>query len=160
MPVAKSISGLDLKYMFGAHLASGEEVFQNAEDLSPTSAGKNCYYDLLRHNEAGEILPCPIDGVALPRLDIEIFQLEGDGHRYVVDLRDGHFQVDDVPFFMGPLPPANEKLMLVFHYRVSQHIKTSMREGKRKREIIGRDVEYHFGWTTEDKSRQQVMILV
>jgi hypothetical protein len=151
----------ELRYLFGAHLSDGpggeiREIFQNPEDLSPFSPGKNCFYDLLEHDAEGNTVPHQKDGIVEPRPDIEIFQLEGDGHKYVVDLRDGHFEIDGLPFYVET-PPG--PLRLVYFRRVRKHFTRSM-GGDEASALIREEVEYHMGWETEDKSSRQTIILI
>src|SRR5258708_19718197 len=76
---------LVLKYLFGAHFASGEEYFQTPEDTSPFTPGRNAYYELLKC-ENGEPVQHPETGRLLVRHDIELFQMQDYGFPYLLDL--------------------------------------------------------------------------
>lgn len=146
-----------LKYLFGAHFTDGTEIFQTEEDTSLHVPGRNAYYDLLLHDPDGNVIAHLADGVAVPRPDIELFQLTSEGNTYLVDLRDGHFEINGAPFFLG-YPPC-DGLLLVFFRRNRKKIKTSFVGGQRKSEVVGEEVEYHMGWATRDKAVQHTLIL-
>jgi len=123
--------------LFEAHLHSGEVIIQTAEDKSTVAEDKNCFHDVLQR----------IDEVAF-------FGLYGDDHTYVVDLRDGHFEIDGLAFNTGDpsvsLPP-DTKYRLIYFKRTNLHF-VGM-------EQVGADVEYHIGWqTTVDGKNVQTTI--
>jgi hypothetical protein len=154
------------KYLWGAHLADGREILQNPADLSRFSPGRNCFYDLLEHDSNGDPICHPRDGLVLPRLDIEIFQLHepeweatGEGHRWVVDLRTGAFEVNGAWFQLGT-PPPEVGLLLVYFRRVRQHLRSTILDGRILRsQALDAEVEYHIGWTTTDKAITRTLII-
>jgi hypothetical protein len=123
-----------LKYLFGVHYKDGTEFFQTPEDVSTTNSLKSAYYDVRQE-------------------DIELFQLNGEGATYLVDLRDGHFEIDGVPFY-AQIPPEGSELRLIYFRRHRHHFNIGMDEVKH-------EIEYHFGWQTthEGKNYQQTLIL-
>ena len=167
---------LQVKYVFTAMLADGTVYSQtfdeHGRDISPFTEGRNSWYELLEHEDNGEPKVHPSDGVTFARSDIDLFQLEDGTHRYLVDLRDGHFEIQHrkgkewigAHFFLG-IPPASARLRPYFKLRRRQHTQvtstlqadgtavTRMRPG-------GQECEYHFGWETEDRSARGGMILV
>jgi len=124
-----------LKYLFGVHYSDGSEFFQTPDDVSATDPIRSAFYD-----------------VDLDR--VELFQLEGDGHKYLVDLRDGHFEIDGLPFIAGDprVQPIGQELRLVYfrRHRESQHSDGTTSSAP---------VEYHFGWqfTVDGKNYQQTL---
>jgi hypothetical protein len=129
-----------LKYLFGVHYKDGSEFFQSPSDVSSTDPKRSAFFDV-RQDE------------------VELFQLRGDprgqkaGRAFVVDLRDGHFEIDGAPFFAA-VPPAGSTLRLIFFRRHRHHFNIGMKE-------IGHEVEYHFGWqtTVEGVNHKQTLIL-
>lgn len=145
-----------LDYLFGAQFSDGSEYHQNADDTSVTGAG-SAFSDLV------------------PRLEeITLFQLEGRGNRYLVDLRDGHFEVNGVPLVAGDPAvdiPIDAKRRLIYFRRVHQTREDDV-------QVIGHDesgqpiyanlgqrnithVAYHLGYQCEvDGKNHKVTISV
>lgn len=147
-----------LKYLFAAHLADGTEIFQGTDDLSPVTPNRNCFYELLEHDENGDPILDAEDRV-VTRPDIEIFQLEGDGSKYLVDLVDGHFEVNGMPFYVGDPPEPGTKLRLVYFRRVRQSMVSVVQAGRLvSRTHAGTETEYHFGWQSGKTKRIIVLV--
>ena len=153
-----------LKYLFGVHFKDGSEYFQGSEDSSLLDPAKRtAYYDISKQDEQGNII-CRGPEDAFPNLvwardDVELFQLEGEGHKYVVDLRDGHFEIDGIPFF-AKIPPPNSILSLVFFRRRRIHQHNQVMDGELKTVGMSQECEYHMGWQTIDGKASQTLILV
>jgi len=130
---------MHLKYLFGVSFSDGSEFFQGPDDVSATDPLRSAFYDVV------------------PRLDeVELFQLEGEGHIYLVDLRDGHFEIDGVPFNAGDPRaqlPADLSRRLIYFRRRRHYFQNGVE--------ISHDVEYHFGWQTtwEGRNYQQTLAL-
>jgi len=148
---------LVLKYLFGAAFADGTEYFQAQEDTSELSPDKRtAYFDICEHDaDSGNSLEWK-DHRAIARKDIEIFQLEGEGFRYVVDLRDGHFEIQHGKrtkgaIFFLTVPPVGAKLHLLYFRRRRHHFNAggSIKDGLNITHEIRQECEYHFGWRTE-----------
>ena len=128
-----------LLYLFGAHFADGTEYFQTEEDISSSDPTRSAFHDIAqRLNE------------------VQLFQLTRQGHTCLVDLRDGHFEIDGVPFSAGDpslnIPPGSPRRLNYFrrHSRVFQG-----------RNQIGHAIEYHIGWqATVNGKNHQVTISV
>lgn len=89
--------------------------------------------------------------------DIVGFVLKGEGHTYGVDLRDGHFEIDGVPFFMHE-DPALLGFKLIFYRQHTHNIEVFVKTGNVKEEL-SHQIVYRFGWqcTLGNKNYQQVM---
>ncbi len=86
-------SNPQLKYRFVALYKDGTIYEQNAQDVSVTNPQKSCFYD--------------IDVPAL-----RAFALYGpDGTEYLVDLQDGHFEINEIPFFLHNEPCSDFRLI-------------------------------------------------
>jgi len=70
-----------LKYLFEVTYQDGSTFNQNAEDVSATDPKRSAFFDV----KLGQI---------------KTFSLVGEGHRYMVDLEDGHFEIDGASFRM------------------------------------------------------------
>ena len=115
-------------FLFVATYADGSQIIQNEDDASETTAGKNCYYDVLS------------------RVDKPVSFVITDGDKvFGVDLSDGHFEVNGVPFFQHrpELEPLSD-FDLVYCRTPEQTI--DARSGKH---ISGRIAGYTIGWQTE-----------
>ena len=73
-----------MKYQFIARLKDGKDFRQDPEDRHPTKPDKSSYTHLMEEAE--------VHG------GIVLFQLIGKDHIYLVDLRDGHFEIDGIAF--------------------------------------------------------------
>jgi hypothetical protein len=164
---------LTLKYRFGALLADGTEFYQSEDDRHPENEKRTSFYELLEKDEVGDPIQHPLGGFALTRSDIALFQLEApDGTRYVVDLRDGHFEVQ-IPvgrkLQCRPLwikePPDGQPLKLFYFRRRRHHanatgiVQEDLSVEMTKLEEVGQECEYHFGWETEDREVRAELIL-
>lgn len=107
-----------LDYLFAAEFLDGSRLEQTPEDVSASHPTKSAFYDLCQHNEYGGVLTDE-HGLALVRDDIAFFGITNGEHFYVVDLRDGHFELDHMPFFPQPtaypdIPPGGRFSLLYF----------------------------------------------
>lgn len=118
-----------MKYLFKALLFDGSMIEQTQEDKSATTEGKNAFYDVLQ------------------RLDeVRAFGLynQETGEEYLVDLHDGHFEVNNVPFFLHNEVLTN--LRLVFFKRNTINFTTH--------EVY--PVLYNFGFQANDEAGNNV----
>lgn len=163
---------LVLKYLFCAELTGGRIVEQTPEDKHPIVAGRPASYELICKHFNGDPIIHP-DGRLIYRDDILLFQLEDATHRYLVDLSDGHFeiqyakgkQVIGAPFYLA-FPPLGSKIRLFFFKRRRHHtlvhgtVQDDMSVKLTGVEETSQECEYHFGWETEDKKTRAELILV
>jgi len=165
---------LHLKYLFTAQFKDGSIFVQTQDDLHPRFPNRNAYYELLICDESGIPIQYSDDHKVVTRSDIELFQLEDTSHRYLVDLRDGHFEIQHirgkqslvgVPFFVE-IPPVNTKLKLFYfkrrrhNFNVSGIVQEDLSINATQTKEISQECEYHFGWETEDRKHKAEIILV
>ena len=117
-----------LKYLFVAHFEDGQIYQQTLEDVSqlvvPTEErNASAFTDVLELCKQKKLLT---------------FSLVGEGHNYTVDLRDGHFEIDSIPF-VSHEEDFIKQFNLLF-YRQHQHDFTP--EGK----TLAHRVKYVIGW--------------
>jgi hypothetical protein len=123
-----------LKYLFTVDYRDGTSYSQNEQDVSVIEPEKrSCFFDVRKE-------------------DIKKFSLVGDGHTYSVDLDDGHFEIDGIPFRMHD---EELKDFRIIFFRKHQHGFNDMRE-----ELFHK-VFYQLGWQTtlDGKNIQRVMEL-
>lgn len=117
---------------FVATFADGTQILQNAEDRGSVE-GRNCFYDVLQ-KQLDSPLVC--------------FVLAGEGYpTFGVDLRDGHFEVNGVPFFQHSEPLKDFELR--YFRNVSQH-RTMSRDGATTDSV---ELGYEIGWQSGEVVR-------
>jgi len=130
-----------LAYLFECHFKDGTFIQQTQEDVSSVDPTKSAFYDVLQR----------ID-------DVLVFGIVNGSHVYVVDLRDGHFIIDDVPFEVNTgkeLPTTDCEYRLIY-FRRHRHTVTMGYS-----DVEEHTVDYHLGWqTTIDGENYQRTISV
>lgn len=124
-----------LKYQFQVTYKDGSVYHQNAEDVSITDPKRSCFYDIKQD-------------------EVKAFFLVGEEHTYAVDLEDGHFEVDGIPFLMHEENDQLKDFRLIFFRRHTHSINMTTGAESGHLEV------YRFGWQTNDKTGknyQQVM---
>ena len=119
----------NLTYFFTCCFNDGSTIQQTPEDTSKIDSTRSAFYDVLQ---------C-ID-------EVETFTLtkqDGRRHTYMVDLRDGHFEIDGVPFFTSAeeLPKAKFRL-IYFHRHQHRVVQGQISTGD---EAL---IQYFIGWQT------------
>lgn len=127
-----------LKYLFIASFLDGTVIEQTQEDKSSIDPEKRSqFFDVLEKEK---------------EVPMVSFILVGEGHEYGVDMRDGHFEIDGVPFQFHEDTLTN--LRLIFWRRHRHHFKAGSTEQ------IGHEVVYRFGWQATNhkgENEQHVM---
>lgn len=114
---------------FTATFADGVQITQDADDRSRMAENRNAYFDVLQKQ------------IDTPLL---CFVLSGEGYpTFGVDLRDGHFEVNGVPFFQHSEPLRD--FHLVYFRNVSQH----RHIGPDGTCADSAELGYELGWTVE-----------
>ena len=121
-----------LKYLFTVQFKDGSVYEQTEEDRSLVEPEKrSAFYDVAQ------------------RLDeVHTFTLKGEGHEYMVDLTNGLFAIDGVPFRMHEEKLENYKLVFF-----RQHTHTYQAD---TREEIDHQIVYRVGWQAKDKDEKNV----
>ena len=129
----------DLAYLFECHFTDGTILQQTPEDISQIDPTRSAFYDVMQRND-----------------DVMVFGLVNDEHTYAVDLRDGHFEVDGVPFEIHgqDVLPNDTKYRVVYFRRVTHTITQGY-------SIVESIIKYHIGWqaTVDGKNYQQTIAL-
>lgn len=120
-----------LKYLFEVEYKDGLTYSQNEQDISISNPLKSCFYDI-KQNE------------------VKIFSLKGNSHNYLVDLIDGHFEIDGVPFRFH-----NETLKdfrLIFWRQHTHMVNVSNSSLKE----LSHKIIYRFGWQTNNEKGENI----
>lgn len=123
---------MPLKYKFSALYTDGSLIEQNDEDVSAQDTRRSAFYDV-DHSR------------------LNVFTLKGAGHIYTVDLLDGTFGIDGVPFRMHEGPLSN--IRLIFFRRHTHTVNGLFEE-------LAHQIVYRLGWqanNAEGKNVQRVM---
>ena len=125
------MSNTILKYLFQVTYKDGTVYHQNEEDRSVTDPEtRSCYFDV------------KVD-------EVKSFFVFNSEHTYSVNLEDGHFEVDGVPFLMHTDPEITGFRLV--YYR--QHTHSFNQESS---EELSHDIVYCLGWQTTDKNGKNV----
>ena len=128
-------------YKFTAIYEDGTVIEQNDTDTSEIEEGKSRFYDVLKKGEDTKLLS---------------FVIHNDDIQVGVDLVDGHFEMNGVPFFQHrpDLEPYND--FRVIYYRTVRHVLSQ--EGQILESYI---LGYAVGWQTthEGKNVQRIVMV-
>lgn len=131
-------------YLFTCRFTDGSTIQQTIEDLSAKDDTRSAFYDVVQRMD--EVETFTIINRDAPRT-----------HTYMVDLRDGHFEVDGVPFEVSSEElPGEAEFRLIYFHRHQHHVIQGQT-------MTGNEdvVRYHIGWqTTIDGKNFQSMISV
>jgi hypothetical protein len=127
-----------LKYLFTAIYNDGSTYKQTADDKSLIDPEKRSqFFDVLQLAEKKTLIA---------------FTLAGEGHEYGVDLRDGHFEIDGVPFRMHETEEYGFELIF---FRQHTH---SFNQTREKDVEVSHDIVYRMGWKLKgNQTYQRVM---
>lgn len=116
---------MPLKYLFLAQYKDGTAFIQNKEDISAQDDKRSAFYDVKQDQ-------------------LHTFSLIGEDNIYMVDISNGCFSINSVPFRMHDTEVTNFKL--VFH-RQHTHTYKGVEE-------LSHIIVYHIGWEGVDKEGQ------
>lgn len=117
--------------LFTAFFEDGSIIEQNEEDISFIDSEKNCLFDVRERSKQTKLIS---------------FVLSGHGYFIGVDLRDGHFEINQIPFhcYRHDLNPYKE--FELYYARITQmQIEANTITGE-QRPISGRVGGYELGW--------------
>ena len=121
---------MPLKYLFQANFSDSTFIQQTQDDQSTLLPEKSAFYDVLQKQD-----------------DLVSFGLFSDEvpTTWAVDLKDGHFEVNELPFMVHGAPvtfPVDTVFRLIYFRSVKRHFRIGTIEA------IGVDISYHIGWQT------------
>lgn len=129
-----------LKYLFEAHLRDGSVIRQNPEDVSSTDPERSAFYDVQQRIH-----------------EVAYFGLFNEGATYLVDLADGHFEINGTPFVLrDPMMPVQENTAyrLIYFRRHKVDFNIGLEE-------VGHDIQFFLGWqaTIDGKNYQRTIVI-
>ena len=134
----------NLAYLFTCRFQDGTVLRQTQDDVSQVDSARSAFYDVVQR-----------------LAEVETFTLtkqDGRPHTFSVNLLDGHFEIDCVPFCAQaeelPSEPTSFRL-IYFHRHQHKVIQGQSMTGEAS------SVVYHIGWqTTIDGKNFRTMISV
>jgi hypothetical protein len=115
-------------HLFVAEYKDGEQYEQGQLDQSLQDENKNAFYDIFYQ---------PIK----PLADLIRFSLIGKYHKYTVDLTDGHFEIDGVPFKQHEEDFLTDFRLIYFRRHQVDTVVGGEQDGQ-----VTDSFEYHLGW--------------
>ena len=145
---------------FVATFADGSQIFQNAQDRSEQYDERNCYFDVrvkatnVADNADFEKM---YDHVRQP---LRCFVLAGKGYYPIgVDLIDGHFEVNGVPFFQHSEPYRDFKLLYFRNVAVHRTLTVTANGPTDEAPRDSYDLGYILGWEVEHNGEKVQRII-
>ena len=120
-----------LKYLFVAGYKDGSYYQQNEADVSCTDEKRSCFFDVDQEQVWDFILN------------------DKEGNWFLVDLVDGHFEVNGKPFFMHDQGEGLKDFRLIFYRQHEHDFNLGMEE-------VAHRIRYCIGWQTNDKNGNNV----
>lgn len=126
-----------LKYRFVAEALDGAVLVQNAADVSAVDPQRSAFFD-----------------VAVNRL--RTFSLHGPEHAVLVDLTDGHFEIDQAVFRMHEEGKVVSPFELVFFRKHRHHANVTFTVGEDGQwahgdpQQIKHEIIFRIGWKAHD----------
>lgn len=134
-----------LKYVFTAQFNDGEILEQAQEDVSRTNPKKSAFFDVLNDTRK-----------------VERFWIAGHGKRYLVDLTDGHFEVNGDSFFIHEQTVDESKKLSNFRLIYFRRNQVSLNIENGEATDGGQIVIFALGWQANysDGSNEKAVIYV
>jgi hypothetical protein len=121
------MANFQLKYLFGCRFADGTVVNQTPADVSSIDPQRSEFYDVLQTAESSPVRQ---------------FWLKGDDTTLLVDLTDGHFELNGIPFKAHETLPLEFPDYRLIFYRQHKH------QFNLDKEELAHQVDYCIGWQT------------
>jgi hypothetical protein len=125
----------NLKYLFTAEMADGDVIQQTPEDKAQTQEWGSAFSDVIKR-------------------EVKRFSLIGEGHTYMVDLTDGHIEIDGNSIYSAAFIPAGFKFDLIYYRQVQQRLTVS-NDATQTRTMLEPIVRYFIGWKCDVNGKNQ-----
>lgn len=128
-----------LKYLFVAKFQDGKIYEQNENDVSVIDAGRSCFYDILKEEETGNL--------------VDLFCLADGEKDYLVDMKDGHFEINGVKFNAHNSEEVFYNRRLIYFRRNTLNFTQGLDE-------IGKSIVFKLGWQATDRHGHNVQYVI
>lgn len=122
-----------LKYHFTAKFKDGTSYVQNQWDQSELEKTRSCFYDVLQREE-----------------QIKSFSLTDGNKTFLVNIRDGSFEVDGTSFYMHDRDIPLTNMRLIFYRQHKTSINVTNMSG------LSDDIIYAIGWQANDEKGNNI----
>lgn len=148
MPAQFQNQNFTLKYLFKVLYEDGSHFDQTIDDVSAIDPKRSQFYDVLQSGKK-----------------IRSFGIFGADHALVVDLRDGHFELDGVAIHPEILPPGPIPLELIFFRQHQQDMNVGYKVDNDLKPVVTSETpgehrcKYFVGWqcSLNGKGYKQVL---
>jgi hypothetical protein len=121
-------------FKFTAAFEDGTVIEQNDEDISVVDKTRSCYFDVKEKEKESKLVS---------------FVIHNDSYSLGVDLRDGHFELNGIPFFQhDPIITPYENFEIEYYRTVVREIR---QDGTQISGIID---SYTVGWKVTYKGEE------
>lgn len=136
---------MELKYLFVAEFADGHRILQTPEDKSEQDPSKSEFYDVMEYEKKSPLIKFSIGHTS-------------EDKWAVVDLVDGHFEINGHPFYLHLNLPSKEPKFRIIYFRIRTEQLTMIGD---ERIPTSLEPSYMLGWQTtiEDKNYQETIII-
>lgn len=124
----------DLKYLFEAEFEDGSVILQTPEDRSKLDPLRSEFYDVCEKEKESRLMR---------------FALTGAGTYLLVDLLDGHFELNGVRFEAHETMPEDKTVRRLIFYRKHDANTNVVLRGNEVQKILGMEdkiIGYCIGW--------------
>ena len=122
-----------LKYLFIVEYKDGTIYEQNLHDLPVIKTTGSSFSDVRIE-------------------DVKRFYLVGAENAFCVDLSDGHFEVNKIPFFMHDQGIGLKDFRLIFYRQHTHNVNIGMNSFKE----LSHEINYCIGWQTNDEKGNNI----
>jgi len=126
-----------LKYLFTATYKDGSKYTQTLEDVSKTDPTRSCFFDVKQD-------------------EVKTFEINRWLNCYLVDLEDGHFEVNGRKFKMHDEELKDFKLIYFIKNRVHINVTSNKLGQILHSEEAGHERVWRIGWKAKDKDGKNV----
>lgn len=157
-----------LTHLFAAELLDGTRIEQTPADVSAVDPSRSRFFDLCVKQEDGQVAQDSL-GRAVTRDDIAFFGIVDTrvphGPMFMVDLRDGHFEINGQVFRAEPVAsntiPAGGKYRLLYFRDHQQDVILEVGEHGDTQRFGDHRIAYRFGWeyTVGERRWEQTIVV-
>ena len=124
--MAPQVKPFKLHYVFRCKFRDGTHLFQTPDDVSAVDPKRSAFCDVVQR-----------------LAEVQTFSITNGRNTYLVDLRDGHFEVNGVKFYAAP--PTGGTYELVYFRQRTEHFTLGL-------EHLASECYHHIGWRSGDRT--------
>lgn len=125
---------MGLKYLFVVEYKDGTTYQQNENDISVTDEKRSCFFDIIQD-------------------DVKTFFLIGVNNIYSVNILDGHFEINNVSFYLHDKAQKMTNRRLIFFRQHTHEFNQDLKEQSH-------EIMYRFGWQANDEKGNNIQHII